>query len=38
METGIHAGLTQAAQAQGLNWESLHAAMVQDHRWHVEVY
>ncbi|MEB3207039.1 MAG: hypothetical protein VKK59_06805 [Vampirovibrionales bacterium] len=38
MEPGIHAGLSEAAKAHGLDWQALHAAMVQDHRWHVEVY
>ena len=38
MEQGIVAGLEAAAEQAGIDWSKLHQLLLNEKRWHVEVY
>jgi len=38
METGILDVLETAATEAGVNWDDLYKTLIDEHRWHIEVY
>jgi ferredoxin--NADP+ reductase len=38
MEQGVIQGLQQAADTMGVDWSTLHQQLIDEKRWHIEVY